>query len=90
MIEQGASRSNVDIAIVYDDWFSDQHPAAFGGPSLPREWVRIGRWHTSKGDHLGGATVSFYAVQRGEERRLRENFNSFTTALPSEVTVLRD
>lgn len=76
-IEAGAIERKVAIAIVYDSWFSDTRPAVFGGPSLPQSWVRVGRWRTAYGEHLGGDTVSFYAVRPEEENCLRQNLQDF-------------
>jgi hypothetical protein len=90
IIDTEASRNGVQIAIVYDSWFSDQRPAAFGGPALPRTWLRVGRWRTLNAEHLGSDAVSFYAVQPNEESRLREALRAFREILPSEVTVLQD
>jgi hypothetical protein len=72
-----ANKRGVTLAIVYDDWFSNHPTVPFGGPPLPSTWLRVGRWHTSNGSHLGADTVSFYAVQPAEQRGLREHLQAF-------------
>lgn len=87
-IETGAITRGAEIAIVYDDWFSDRKPAVFGGPSLPPTWIRVARWRTLHGEHLGSDTVSFYAVRPDQADPLLENLNHFATDIPATVTVL--
>lgn len=87
-IQAEAITRGTQIAIVYDDWFSNRKPAVFGGPSLPRSWIRVARWRTPNGKHLGSDTVSFYAVRPDQAGPLLENLNHFATDLPANVTRL--
>jgi hypothetical protein len=84
------SKRGVQVAIVYDDWFS-RHPASvFGGPPLPSSWIRVERWRIQSGGYVGGDTVSFYAVRPEQQRYLTASLEAFSAALPAHVTVLQN
>jgi len=81
--EISARRSQ--IAIVYDDWFSERPSTSLGGPPLPASWVRVGRWRLPGKQYVGSNTVSFSAVQPEEVAPLHERFEEFGAELPSYI-----
>jgi hypothetical protein len=87
LIASEASLQCVEIAIVYDAWFSPHPTFSSDGPPLPRSWVRAGRWKTPISTGIGGNTVSFYAVRPEAEKPLREAFRIFSRSLPSDVSI---
>lgn len=79
-LREAAHSQNIDIAIVYDAWFSD------GNSSLiPREWVRVGQWGITNNIIAGGDTISFYAVDINKQNNLFHNLESFSQELPPAV-----
>jgi hypothetical protein len=87
-IDSLASRRQVDIAIVYDSWFNDGQHSEFGGPALPRTWLRAARWHIEDNHFLGGDTVSFYAVKPDGIGALQSALQDYKASLPRSVQVL--
>jgi hypothetical protein len=89
-MDEEAKAAGVQIAIVYDTWFSD-NPAKrmipLFGPSLPPAWTRVGRWTVPETLQLGDRTVSFYAVDPGAESALRRHLREFGPSLPKQVQV---
>jgi hypothetical protein len=85
-IDALATAENVQIAILYEPWFS-LSPAdpRFGGPPLPTAWRRVGRWRVSSQEQLGLDTVSFYAVSEAEVEPLRQHLREFRSSLPAGV-----
>jgi hypothetical protein len=75
-----AAAAGVRIAAVYDTWFN-----GIAGPRIPSGWIRVGSWHVSDNQFLGGDTVSFYAVQPEESEFLERCLREFSWRLPSEV-----
>ena len=85
VIRGRAEAEGTQIAIVYDSWFSDQHPAMFGGPALPPSWIRVGRWHTLVGPRVTDPIISFYAVRPDEAAPLATRLADFAKELPWQV-----
>lgn len=71
-------KRNVRIAIVFDSWFSD---------SLLSRWKKVATWQISNNVICGDDTVSFYAVEKGEEVLLRKDLEAFSRELPGDVRV---
>jgi hypothetical protein len=88
-IERIAARDQVQIAIVYDSWFTGNQTAFWSGPKLPPSWVRVQRWKDSTTRLLGNDTVSFYAVDPREAEPLRTHLAAFRAQLPPAVIVER-
>ena len=88
LIQQQADARGVQIAVVYDSWFS-LHPisAALGGPPLPASWIRVGQWTVPKREQLGDRTVSWYGLNPAAAATLRANLAAFEPSLPKEVSV---
>jgi len=81
-IDEEATRRTTRVAVLYDNWFDgDKYP------KIPRSWTRVGRWTVTNNFILGGATVSFYAVQRSECAPLFSHLDAYRSELPSDVTV---
>ena len=67
---------NVDVAILYDDWFAG---------SLPSEWRKVGSWQITNNHVCAKDTVSFYATSAQQESILIENLRTFAPRLPPSV-----
>ena len=75
------TRSNdVDIAILYDSWFSEGDSTI-----LPQEWVKAGEWKILNNVIAGDDVVSFYAVKPDEENSLILNLKKYSKLLPPDV-----
>jgi hypothetical protein len=83
-----AQDRKVQIAVVYDSWFSIPPQDVFSGPPLPQSWIRVARWRTPYGSYVGADTISFYATNQTEAAKLKSSLVSFTSSLPAEVEVL--
>jgi hypothetical protein len=68
----------VDIAIVYDAWFTQ-----YGG--LPSSWHKVGEWAVQDSVILGGSEVSFYALRPAENIPLTRDLKAFASRLPPDV-----
>lgn len=86
-IDRGLDRAHVDeltqgsaVAVIYDDWFAD---------SIPRGWRRVARWKISDNRVCAKDTISFYAIDPGEEAPLAEHLRSFSVHLPARVEVFQ-
>ncbi len=79
--------NKVQIAVVYDNWFTGTSPAYWKGPRLPGEWVRIADLKVPHSDILGGDVVSFYAVDPSMIAPLRSAIHRFAPTLPAAVHV---
>lgn len=85
-IDRGLDRAQVEeltqdsaVAVVYDEWFAD---------SIPRGWHRVARWRISENRVCAKDTISFYAVDPGQEGPLAEHLRAFSGRLPARVEVL--
>ncbi len=74
-----AKRNKVKISILYEKWFDN-----YGG--IPKDWIKIGQWKISDNYICGDDAVSFYAVSKDEEAKLKNNLKSFSTELPVSVS----
>ncbi len=79
-LKQMCLEAGVKIAIVYrrNLWLS---------PGIPKGWRCIGKWTIRNNVVCSSKTVDFFAVDRNEEGRLRDNFSDFTKSLPASVMV---
>ena len=89
VIAQLGARDHVQIAVAYDDWFSDNPPfqSVLNGPPLPSSWIRVRRWSVPEKQQLGSKTISWYALSPVEAAILRERLLRFEPSLPKEITV---
>lgn len=86
-IERLAAQDKVQIAIVYDSWFTGQQKVYWEGPRLPSSWTRVQRWRDPNPRKLGSDTISFYAIEPGEAGPLRAHLAAFRDQLPPSVIV---
>jgi hypothetical protein len=77
----------IEVAIIYDSWFSAHPRTRLGGPPIPASWIRVRRWRTPKLGE-GDDTVSFYALNPSEAGRLQAHLNEFEKSLPDGVAEL--
>jgi hypothetical protein len=77
-ISRATRQADVDIAIVYEDWF-----ASYGG--LPDEWIHVGTWTIPANVICGGDSVAFYAVDPTFAPRLATSLAQFSGSLPAGV-----
>lgn len=70
------------IAIVFDALFNDGRVTSGG---LPAQWIRVGSWRLFDNYICAEDTVSFYAVDRSEERALIAHLRQFASRLPPEI-----
>jgi hypothetical protein len=87
-IERITAHEDVQIAIVYDSWFTGAQRAYWEGPVLPSAWVRVGRWRVHSPHQLGADTISFYAVEPDQTGPLRAHLAAFRDQLPESVVVI--
>lgn len=85
-LQRLTAAQHVQIAIVYDSWFSPERPDLIG-IAVPPQWVRVARWSLPQMLQQGDKTVSFYAVAPGEAEHLRAALLQFEPTLPKGVTV---
>lgn len=71
-----ATQKEVKIAIIYDHWF-------MGG--IPSDWIKVGEWTIPNNVVAGGDTVSFYAINPEEEKKLKENLKEFSSSIPDNI-----
>lgn len=83
-----AESKHVQLAVVYDSWFSNHPIVPMGGPPLPSSWIRVQRWGTPNGIFLGDGIVSFYATSAAEAASLRDALAQFDETLPHAIKVL--
>ncbi len=76
-IDKISREKNVQIAILYDDWFSRV--------GLPSEWSKVGEWKIEDNFICGSDKISFYAVDKDERFNLIRNLASFSGTLPPGV-----
>jgi hypothetical protein len=88
-IDQETSRRGIEIAVIYDSWFSGNQKTALDGPTVPETWIRVRRWKVPKREQLGDDTVSFYARTPDAAQSLRTRLDAFKSVLPKDVTVMR-
>ena len=81
-IAEDAAAAHVQIAIVYDRWYADPPPSPIGGPSLPKTWIRVGRWNIPDPSIIDDHVVSFYAVDPREAPALHDHLEQFAPQLP--------
>jgi hypothetical protein len=80
------ARRGVEVAAIYDSWFSAHPKEFFEGPSIPGSWIRVGRWTVLQQMDLGDKTVSVYARTPNSAQLLRSHLDAFEKRLPRGVT----
>lgn len=76
-----AQKSGARVAVVYDQFFR-----LVGIDSdLPQSWIKVGQWRIPNNVVCVRDTVTFYALDESEVRRLARNFQEFMPHLPPEV-----
>lgn len=78
-----AQDKSVDIAILYDSWFSEGDTTI-----LPKEWVKAGEWKILNNVIAGDDVVSFYAVKSSEGINLISSLRAYSKLLPPDVVQL--
>ncbi|MBV8632768.1 MAG: hypothetical protein JOZ83_17725 [Silvibacterium sp.] len=82
LVRSEAAVNRVQVAVVYDGWFTGPSPLYWKGPPLPPEWVRVAELRTPHSEILGGDVVSFYAIDPAMAGPLRSALSRFEQALP--------
>jgi hypothetical protein len=77
-IDREARRSDVKIAVVYEEWF-------FGYGGLPKEWIKVAQWQIPDNFICASEVVTFYAVDPNEKDSLVANLRAFSSTLPRGV-----
>jgi hypothetical protein len=85
LLEEFASKRDIQIAVVYDSWFSNGSLTPFRGPPLPKSWTRVRRWTIPDKIFLGDGTVSFYALKPELAEPLQTNLIKFERTMPRAV-----
>ena len=80
VIRTVAASRGINIAVLYDIWFSDGENS-----QLPPDWIKVGEWQIQGEVLAGDNTISFYAVNEPEAKLLSENLASFSGVLPATV-----
>ncbi|MCX6826648.1 MAG: hypothetical protein NTV06_05205 [candidate division Zixibacteria bacterium] len=70
----------VQIAVIYDDWFMKD-----GERKIPLEWLKVGVWTIKNNIVCGGDSVSFYAVDSTSASSLIQNLQRYSPRLPAGV-----
>lgn len=81
-----AIERNMNIAVIYRDWFQEGLYGWSRVIGLPNGWQRIATWTIPDNVITGGDTVTFYAVDPEIVDGLRRNLQEFAQQLPSEVS----
>jgi hypothetical protein len=71
---------NVNIAILYDIWFSDGEQSY-----IPSQWFKVGEWKIQGEVLAGDNTISFYAVTETDKKELIKNLVMYSGELPISV-----
>jgi hypothetical protein len=82
---QAAAARGVQVAVLYDTWFSEHPITPLGGPPVPPTWIRVRRWSVLQRMQLGDRTVSFYALNAEQAALLRARLDAFEQGLPKGV-----
>jgi hypothetical protein len=77
-IRRLAGAQGARVAVVYEEWFSP-----FGG--LPPEWTKVATWTLDRRTVVGGAAVSFFAIDPSEAGPLTARLREFAARLPEGV-----
>ncbi|MEZ7892517.1 MAG: hypothetical protein QMC67_12290 [Candidatus Wallbacteria bacterium] len=78
IIREVCKKNNVKVAILYENWFGDKF-------EIPPEWNKVAEWGINNLTVAGGDTVSFFAPDKEDAKKLYENLKEFSSALPPEV-----
>jgi hypothetical protein len=68
-LDHETSRRGIEIAVIYDSWFSAGPMTVC--PAVPASWIRVRRWKVPEQEQLGDDTVSFYARTPDAAQSLR-------------------
>jgi hypothetical protein len=89
-LESEAATRRLELAVVYDSWFTGGAGLNAHGPELPRSWIRVRRWTVPRMLQLGDRTVSFYAMSPAGAAALDEKLSAFEPNLPLDITVTKE
>ncbi|MBW2699395.1 MAG: hypothetical protein JRF33_01140 [Deltaproteobacteria bacterium] len=81
-IDRITKEANVEIAILYEEWFSKP---SIGG--LPENWFRVSRWTIQNNESCAFDGISFFATNRKAAVMLADRVRQFEPELPSGVKV---
>jgi hypothetical protein len=88
-LEDLADARGIQVAVLYDSWFSAHPITSLGGPPVPDSWIRVRRWRVPEKLQLGDTTISFYALSPEQAATLKTKLDAFEPTLPKEITVMR-
>ncbi|MFH1727650.1 MAG: hypothetical protein ABIA04_04455 [Pseudomonadota bacterium] len=71
---QLAMQLKMDIAVLYDEWFS-----------IPKTWIKVASWQISNNVAVGSDKVHFYAFNHKQAAFLFYNLHDFEKELPETV-----
>jgi hypothetical protein len=75
-IAELARREDVDIVIIYKEWFPD---------AIPLDWVEIGSWQIADNVVCGSDTVTFFVVTPSKQAEAVAALRDFSSRLPPTV-----
>jgi len=70
------------VALVYENRYRSGNLSG-----LPKHWIKVGEWTIRGNEALGEATVSVFAAEPSDARRLAECFRQFAPTMPAGVEV---
>jgi hypothetical protein len=76
-IESIANDEHVDVAILYEDWFSG---------SIPPAWKKIGTEKIADNHVCAKDTITFYATRSSDTAMIAANLKAFGDRLPQNVS----
>lgn len=79
-IELAAQKQGIEIAIVYDSWFSEGDSSC-----IPQSWSAAGKWEIKNNVIAGDDNITFYAAKEEYFDELVANLKSYSANLPPEV-----
>jgi hypothetical protein len=88
-IESESEKRGLELAVVYDSWFTGVDGLNFTGPKLPRSWIPVRRWTAPRELQLGDRTVTFYAMSPSGAATLDARLRAYEPSLPNDVAVTR-
>lgn len=89
-LENEAASRGLDLAVVYDSWFTGQPGTYAHGPKLPASWIRVRRWTAPQLLQLGDRTVTFYAMSPAGAAVLDAKLRAFEPGLPPDILVTQE
>jgi len=75
-IRKLVSKNNVEIIVIYDAWFKDNHPP---------EWIEVGKWKIVNNVVCANDTVTFYVPSKAFSSKAITSLQEFSRYLPKDV-----